>query len=245
MVIKGFQPLTLIDYPGKLAAIVFTPGCNLRCPFCYNAALVEDSSSLPVIPPAKIFTYLRERKGLLEGVVVTGGEPTLQADLAGFLRKVKSLDYAVKLDSNGSRPEVVGKLVAEKLVDYLALDVKTSLDEEYGQISGGAGEDVLALVKESLALLLGGAVSGELRTTVVPRFHDLPTLIKLARQLRLLAKRVGPAGPEVRWRWYLQSFQPGHCLDVTLNQDKPYNTQEQREILDALQPILPQVAWRG
>lgn len=244
MVIKGFQPLTLIDYPGKLAAIVFTPGCNFRCPFCYNASLVEDSPSLPVIPTAKIFAYLRKREGLLEGVVVTGGEPTLQPDLAAFLREVKSLGYAVKLDSNGSRPEVLRKLLTEKLLDYLALDVKTSLDGAYGEVAGRGGEDVLMAVEESLALLLCGAAGGELRTTVVPRLHTLPTLLRLAQQLRLLAEREGAAGPPPRWCWYLQSFQPGHCLEVALDQVQPYPAVEQQKILARLRAVVPQVAWR-
>jgi pyruvate formate lyase activating enzyme len=245
VVIKGFQPLTLIDYPGKLAAIVFTPGCNFRCPFCYNASLVEDSPSLPVIPTAKIFAYLRQREGLLVGVVVTGGEPTLQPDLATFLREVKSLGYAVKLDSNGSRPQVLRQLLAEKLLDYLALDVKTSLDEAYGEITSGGGEDVLAPVQESLTLLLGGAALGELRTTVVPRFHPLPTLLRLAQQLRLLAEKLGAAGSATAWHWYLQSFQPGRCLEAALDQAQPYAVAEQQKILARLKAVVPQVTWRG
>lgn len=241
MVIKGFQPLTLIDFPGKLAATVFTPGCNFRCPFCYNPTLVRDDVSLPLIPEEAVFGHLEKRRGLLEGLVVTGGEPTLQEDLPEFLRKVKSLGYAVKLDSNGSHPEVIKKLLAENLVDYLALDVKTSLDKAYGRIVGGAGEGILAPVKESLAILLSGAVAGELRTTVVPHFHPLSVLAKLARQINFIAKK---ASLRRGWRWYLQSFQSGRCLDKNLNRERSYTEQEQQKIFSSLSTIIPQVSWR-
>lgn len=238
MIIKGFQPLTLIDYPEKLAAIVFTQGCNFRCPFCYNASLVRDDPTLPLIPTETILAHLKRRKDVLEGLVVTGGEPTIQSDLADFLGKVKSLGYLVKLDSNGSRPEVLKELVDSALIDYLALDVKTVLDEAYLELTG-SDSSILEKVKRSLSLVLDGRVLGEMRTTVVPRFHSGETLKKMAQQLKMLGQMGGGS-----WRWYLQSFQPKDCLDPALNEEDSYEEDWQRKTVETLKELVPQVSWR-
>ena len=170
MQIHGLQRLTLVDYPGHLAAILFTGACNFRCPFCQNASLVLHPESEPVISESEIFDYLSERKKMLDGVVVTGGEPTLQKDLIPFLHRLKDIGYLVKLDTNGYRPDVMRAAVEYGAVDYIAMDVKNSLDK-YGMTVGIADFDV-SPIKESLSYLLEGNVQYELRTTVVHELHS-------------------------------------------------------------------------
>ncbi len=126
MLIAGFQKVSLIDYPEKIAAVVFTPGCNFRCPFCHNSELVLINTPGASISEQKIFDYLKTRKGLIDAVVITGGEPTLQKDLIEFIKKIKKLGFLVKLDTNGTNPEITKKLIANRLIDYIAMDIKTS-----------------------------------------------------------------------------------------------------------------------
>ena len=165
MVIHGIQKLTLVDYPGHPAAILFTGDCNFRCPFCQNASLVLSSSSEPLIADEEIFSFLTKRKGMLDGVVVTGGEPTLQKDLIPYLGRLKGLGYLVKLDTNGYRPDVLEKAMESGYVDYVAMDIKTSLDE-YPVVAGIKNLDV-SRIERSVELLKSGAVDYEFRTTVV------------------------------------------------------------------------------
>ncbi|MBQ5791654.1 MAG: anaerobic ribonucleoside-triphosphate reductase activating protein, partial [Clostridia bacterium] len=162
MQINGFQKLTLLDFPGKVACIVFTPGCNFRCPFCHNASLVTHIDG-ERIEEEEILSYLKKRQGLLDGVVVTGGEPTLQGDLADFLGKVKALGYAVKLDTNGTSPEKLKTLVEKGLVDYVAMDIKNTAAKY--PVTAGCGSAVLGKVEESIDFLLADTVDYEFRTT--------------------------------------------------------------------------------
>lgn len=192
MVIHGIQKLTLVDYPGHPAAILFTGDCNFRCPFCQNAPLVLSSSSEPVIAEDEIFSFLKKRKGMLEGVVVTGGEPTLQKDLIPFLGRLKTLGYLVKLDTNGYRPEVLKSAVESGYVDYVAMDIKTSLDE-YPVVAGIKDLDV-SRIERSVELLKSGAVDYEFRTTVVEPLHHKENFEKIGELLKGCR------------RYYLQSF---------------------------------------
>ena len=192
MVIHGIQKLTLVDYPGHPAAILFTGDCNFRCPFCQNAPLVLSSSSEPVIAEDEIFSFLKKRKGMLEGVVVTGGEPTLQRDLIPFLGRLKTLGYLVKLDTNGYRPEVLKSAVESGYVDYVAMDIKTSLDE-YPVVAGIKDLDV-SRIERSVELLKSGAVDYEFRTTVVEPLHHKENFEKIGELLKGCR------------RYYLQSF---------------------------------------
>ena len=160
----GFQKMTLLDFPGKVACTLFTGGCNMRCPFCHNALLVTElEQGNDTWDEAEVLTFLRRRKGLLDGVCVTGGEPTLQPELAPFLRRVKELGYAVKLDTNGTRPEVLRALVGEGLVDYVAMDVKNS-PARYA-LTAGVPAAELSGVFTSMDFLLSGTVDYEFRTT--------------------------------------------------------------------------------
>ncbi len=168
MLIKGLQKLTLLDYPGKMACTVFTAGCNFRCPFCHNASLVTNIDE-ERISEEEFFSFLQKRQGIIEGVCVTGGEPTLQPDLKEFLKKIKDLGYSVKLDTNGYRPEALKDIVNSGLVDYVAMDIKNS-QAKYALTCGLDNLDI-AKINESVQFLMSGAVDYEFRTTVVKELH--------------------------------------------------------------------------
>lgn len=167
MNVQGYQKLTLLDYPGRTACTVFTGGCNLRCPFCHNAGLVRTPLAGPNLTD-EVLAYLAKRKGILDGVCVTGGEPLLQPDLVGFLQAVKEMGYAVKLDTNGMLPGRLAEVLATKLVDYVAMDIKSSPDGY--PAATGTDADVSA-VSDSLSILRGSGIPFELRTTAVRGIH--------------------------------------------------------------------------
>ena len=167
MNVQGYQKLTLLDYPGRTACTVFTGGCNLRCPFCHNSELFTGKPE-KLMEDEEFFAFLKTRKGLLDGVCVTGGEPLLQPDLEDFLRKVKEMGYAVKLDTNGMLPERLAAILATKLVDYVAMDVKSSPDGY--PAATGTDADVSA-VSDSLSILRDSGIPYELRTTAVRGIH--------------------------------------------------------------------------
>ena len=169
MNIGGLQKLTLLDYPGKVACTVFSVGCNLRCPFCHNASLVTHPQDAGYVTDDELFSFLKKRTGVLDGVCVTGGEPTLQKDLPDFLSAIKALGYSVKLDTNGTNPKILRSVIKDRLVDYVAVDIKNS-PEKYVLTSGNI--DLFENVKETVALLLSGVVPYEFRTTAVSGFHE-------------------------------------------------------------------------
>ena len=169
MKIHGLQKMTLLDFPGRVACTVFLGGCDLRCPFCHNFELV-DGSAPPVMDDAQLLAFLEKRRGLLDGVAITGGEPTLRPDLPDLIRSIRALGYAVKLDTNGTHPGVLSSLLEENLLDYAAMDVKNT-QEKYALTAGLASFD-LSAVRESLALLRSHQTEYELRTTVVDELHE-------------------------------------------------------------------------
>ena len=193
MVIHGIQKLTLVDYPGKCACILFSGACNFRCPFCQNGSLVLHPENEPVIDDDEIFSFLTKRRKMLEGVVVTGGEPTINKDLIPFLGRLNALGYSVKLDTNGYLPDVLKAAVESGNVDYVAMDIKTSLDE-YSRLSGV--ETDTSRIEESIDYLLSGKVDYEFRTTVVNPLHKRENFEKIGKRIR---------GAK---RYFLQSFVP-------------------------------------
>ena len=192
MIIHGLQKMTLVDYPGKVAAILFTGACDFRCPFCQNASLVLDPSSEPEIPEEEIFDYLKKRKGMLEGVVVTGGEPTVHSDLLEYMGRIKALGYSVKLDTNGYRPDVLKKAVNGGYADYVAMDIKNSLGK-YAE-TAGVKNLFTPLIEESISFLKEGHVPYEFRTTVVHELHSDEDFEKIGKMC------------EGCDRFYLQTF---------------------------------------
>ena len=199
MQIHGFNKTTLLDYPEHIAATVFTGGCNFRCPFCHNGELVLDPAGQPLIPEEEVLAYLKKRQGILQGVCVTGGEPTLQKDLREFLKKIKELGYPIKLDTNGYRPGVLWKLLQEKLIDYVAMDIKASR-ENYARAAGLKNMD-LSRIEESVGILKSSGISYEFRTTVVKGIHTVEEFEDIGRWI---------AGCPV---YYLQNYEENeNCL---------------------------------
>ncbi len=194
MNIHGLQKLTLVDFPAKTAAIIFSGSCNFRCPFCHNAALVINPLSQPYYPEEEILEFLKKRKTMLDGVVFTGGEPMMQKDLFEFAKKVKDLGYAIKLDTNGSFPDRLNKIIDLKLVDYVAMDIKNSLDK-YAETIGVKDFDT-APILESIRILMENRCEYEFRTTVVKELHEKKNFEEIGKLLTSCSQ------------YFLQSFVP-------------------------------------
>lgn len=182
MIIQGLQKLTLLDYPGKVACTIFTAGCNFRCPFCHNASLVIDTSANETIPEEEIFRFLTKRQGILDGVCISGGEPLIQDGIEEFIRQIKEMGYDVKLDTNGSFPDKLIRLVEAGLIDYVAMDIKNS-QEHYGRTIGIEDYDIRD-VHRSVKYLMSGKVPYEFRTTVVREFHQRSDFASIGRWIR-------------------------------------------------------------
>ena len=228
MDIHGLQKMTLLDYPGKVACTVFLGGCDFRCPFCHNGELVEDPGPAQM-NEAGLLEFLRRRRGLLDGVCITGGEPLLRPDLAGPLKAIKDLGFLVKLDTNGTHPHRLRELVEAGLVDYVAMDVKNS-PERYAETVGLEKLD-LAPIRESVDYLLSGAVDYEFRTTVVKQFHDEGSFRAIGLWL---------AGAK---RYFLQSFVD---RDTVLRAGlTPCSKEELEGFVRLLKADVPQVELRG
>ncbi len=180
MRIGGFQRLTLVDYPGKVAATVFTQGCNFRCGFCHNAALVLPEAFQVPIPEQEVLEFCRQRRGQLQGIVISGGEPTIQKGLVDFIASLKDMGYVVKLDTNGSHPEVVAALIDQKLIDYIAMDVKTSL-ARYAEVVR-CGCDI-AKIQQSIDLILKCGLPYQFRTTLVDSVCSINDLLSIQDML--------------------------------------------------------------
>ena len=199
MQIHGFSKTTLLDYPEHIAATVFTGGCNFCCPFCHNGKLVLDPGCQPMVSEEEVLAHLKKRQGILQGVCVTGGEPTLQKDLKEFLQKIKELDYPVKLDTNGYRPGVLWELLREHLIDYVAMDIKASRDN-YASAAGLKQID-LSRIEESIGILKSSGIPYEFRTTAVKGIHTVEEFESLGRWI---------AGCPA---YYLQSYEENeNCL---------------------------------
>lgn len=179
MQIYGFNKLTLLDYPGHLGATVFLGGCNMRCPFCHNASLVTKLGTQAAIPREKVMESLEKRKNILEGVCITGGEPTLYPELPNFIKDIKYLGLKVKLDTNGSNPSMMRDLINNKLIDYVAMDIKSSR-ARYHEASGSSHLP-LECIDESISLLLSAPIPYEFRTTVVKELHNEETMLSIGK----------------------------------------------------------------
>ena len=222
MRIGGLQKVSLIDYPGKIAAIVFTQGCNFRCGYCHNPELVNPDFFIKPISLEEIFTFLESRQGELEGVVVTGGEPLLQEGLNDFLKKIKGLGYSIKLDTNGSFQERLRDIIEKKLVDYLAMDIKAPL-EKYAAVVKSAVE--IKKIKESIDLIMNFGLDYEFRTTVVKSQLKKEDILKIGELLK-------PGSSYI-----LQKFVPSKTLDPQFLKETGYSDEELGEIVKELREI--------
>jgi pyruvate formate lyase activating enzyme len=223
MLLGGLQKVSLVDYPGRVAATVFTAGCNFLCPFCHNPELVRigQYKSQLFFPDEEFFDFLGTRKGLIEGVVISGGEPTIQEDLPGFLKKIKKMGFLTKLDTNGARPEVLKDLAKENLVDYLAMDIKGPL-EKYGKIIGTKVD--FEKIHESTELARQFP-DYEFRTTVVPRFHKKEDFLSIGRWLDGAKK------------YFLQQFRPEKTYDERFQHVRPYSDAKLGEYCNLIKPF--------
>ena len=229
-IFAGLQKLTLLDYPGKVACTLFTRGCNFRCPFCHNASLVVRADEQPTYTNDEILAFLRKRQGILEGVAITGGEPTLMGGLYEFIAQVKDMGYSVKLDSNGTRPEVLKKLVLNGLVDYVAMDIKNS-PEKYAYTCGLPSSYDLSKIEESKNFLMEGHVDFEFRTTVAKPFHTEEDFYKIGEWIK---------GSE---KYFLQQFKDSG--DIIGQEISSFNESEMENILNVLLPFVPNTQLRG
>lgn len=255
MKIAGLQKLTLLDYPGKTAATVFTLGCNLRCPFCHNIDLVLPATQkdLPLLSEEDFFSFLNKRKGLLDSVCITGGEPTLQPDLAQFCQQIKEQGFLVKLDTNGSKPEVLQELLQNQLVDYIAMDIK-NCPRRYHETAGISFDQnaiknsnnqsrLLESIEKSIKILFASKIPFEFRTTVVAELHTAASLKETAEWIALLGENQAYSQKDIAW--YLQSFVDSDSVLAGQGHFTSWNKEDLIAVLPALQKILPKTELRG
>ena len=229
-IFSGLQKLTLLDFPGYVSCTLFTRGCNMRCPFCHNASLVVRADEQKPYTHEEIMYFLKKRQGVLDGVAITGGEPTLMPYLADFMAEVRELGYKIKLDTNGTRPDALRSIIERGLVDYVAMDIK-NCKVRYGETVGFDSSYDLLPIEESIFILKEGKVDFEFRTTVSKTFHTLDDIQKIGEWL---------AGDE---KYFLQQFKDsGDVIGVGI---EGYSESEMRSLLDKILPFVPNAQLRG
>lgn len=217
--IAGFNKTTLIDYPSKIAATIFLAGCNFRCPFCHNPSLLGSLSTAEMLSEDRVLEELHKRCGFIDGVCISGGEPTLQSALPDFLQRLRDLSLSIKLDTNGSRPEILRALVNAGLIDYVAMDFKTT-PAKYPALSGSKDTEIFACIADSMDILINSHLDFEFRTTVVPGVHEETDILEMAE---FLGKKMSGRPEKI---WYLQQFVPDHALDQQLSDRSPFTLTE-------------------
>ncbi len=235
MQIHGLSKLTLLDFPGHVACTVFTAACNFRCPYCHNAPLVLDPASCPEIPLKDFFDFLDTRKGKLEGVCITGGEPTLQTGLKDFIKEIKDRGFLVKLDSNGYRPEVLKKILDERLADMVAMDIKN--DKENYAVTAGLPEKAdISPILESMRLIAASGTAYEFRTTILKEYHDAERIRNIAEMIRAVDENAA---------YFLQNFKQSDMLIAGDREFTGFTDAELKELLYGIRPILKNSHIRG
>jgi pyruvate formate lyase activating enzyme len=229
MKIGGLHKVSLIDYPGKISAIIFTQGCNFRCPYCHNPELVDPKLFEPPMPHEEIFGFLDRRRGKLDAVVVTGGEPTLQPNLIPFLRRVKEMGYLVKIDTNGALPEVLENLISHRIADYIAMDIKAPL-EKYAQVT--RTEVDTERIRRSIDLVMASGTPSEFRTTIVAPLVDREDIRKIGGLIR---------GAR---RFVLQKFVASKKLSEDFQKASTYPHSELEEFKKELESVIDEVVIR-
>lgn len=229
--IAGLQKISLLDYPDKIAAIIFTQGCNFRCKYCHNPELLPQKSfERENLSIESVFSFLNKRRNLIEAVVVTGGEPCLQKDLEAFLYRIKKMNFLIKLDTNGSKPQILQKLISKKLLDYIAMDIKGPFDKY--QLIINTSIDI-KLIKESISLIMKSNIDYEFRTTILKSELSKRDCIKISNSI-FKAKK-----------YFLQKFQKSKNLDPSLNLlEEEYSDDELLEFVEDMKENLDQIAIR-
>jgi pyruvate formate lyase activating enzyme len=244
MLLGGLQKTTVIDFPKRVACTVFTVGCNFRCPFCHNKDLITknlfNKAGLALLKEEDFFDFLKNRKKILDGVCITGGEPTLQPDLLRFCKKIKKLGLEVKLDSNGSNPKALEDLLKEKVVDFIAMDIKTSFTDYKKAI--GVNYPV-ENIKKSIDLILASGLEYEFRTTIVPGIHNKESLVNMAKDLEEVVKKheIKPQD----FNYALQIFKPQNCFDPKFLKIHPFSDKEIRVLFKTFKKTFPRTKLKG
>jgi pyruvate formate lyase activating enzyme len=235
MEIKGFIDLSLVDWDGKISSVIFLPSCNLCCPFCYNVNLVLHPEKLPTIPFEQIEDRLKKSRGWIDGVVITGGEPTIHGDLLELCKKIKEMGFLVKLDTNGTNPVMVRELIDKRLVDYTAMDIKAPLTKEkHSRACGVNTENLLGKIEKTVDLLLEDGVEYEFRTTVVPGLHDEQGIEEICQRTRGCRKYV------------IQNYKGDvETIDPNFKKLKPFSEGEMKAFLITAKKIIPNTMLRG
>ncbi|MCL6500908.1 MAG: anaerobic ribonucleoside-triphosphate reductase activating protein [Candidatus Pacearchaeota archaeon] len=234
MHIKSFIASSLIDYDGKISSVIFLPGCNYKCPFCHNKQLVLEPETLSTIHSREILDYLKGRQSWIDAVVISGGEPTIHKDLGELCEKIKDLGYLVKIDTNGSKPEVLERLIQNNLVDYIAMDIKTAIEpERYSQATGT--ETDLGKIKASIDIVKN-LEDYEFRVTCVPCFVKKEDLINIAQYLKSVTANKS---------FFLQQFHAENLVDPALETMKPYSKEEMEQFRHRIEPYFQKVGLRG
>ena len=228
--VKGWQKTSLIDYPGKICSVIFLPYCNFRCPFCQNPDLVKNPEEQPSISVEEIVKYIESKKEWIDGVCITGGEPTIHKDLPELIEKFKNIGMFVKLDTNGSNPEMLKELIKKGLLDYIAMDIKAPLEKYH--IAAGVKVDT-EKIKESINIIMNSGIDYEFRATVVPRLHKKEDLQKMAELVKGAKK------------FAIQQFRPNITLDESFQKEKPYSNEELEEFKEMLKGFFEKIEVRS
>lgn len=235
MEIKGFIGVSLIDWDGKVSSVIFLPGCNMRCPFCYNTKLVLNPKEMPTIPFEEIQNYLKKHEGWIDGVVITGGEPTIQEDLPILCEEISKMNLAVKVDTNGTNPSMIRNLLEKGLINYVAMDVKAPLTEDaYSKASGVNTSTLLKSIDETIGTLLESGVEYEFRTTLVPTMHGASDIEKVCEKIKGCRK------------YALQNFKVDvETIDSNFQNLKPFSNAEVENLFKTAKNLIPNTVLRG
>jgi len=234
MEIKGFIGVSLVDWDGKVSSVIFLPGCNMRCPFCYNTKLVLHPKELQTISFEEIRNYLRKNKGWIDGVVITGGEPTIQEDLPILCKEIKEMGLSVKLDTNGTNPSMIRKLISRGLVNSVAMDVKAPLTEDdYSRASGVDMTILLKRIEEAIDTLLKSGIEYEFRTTIVPTLHEKSDIEKICEKIKGCKK------------YAIQNFKTDvETIDPNFQGLKPFSNTETQSLFGTAKNLIPNTILR-
>jgi len=235
MEIKGFIGVSLVDWEGKVSSVIFLSGCNMRCPFCYNTKLVLHYNEMPTVRLEEIWNYLKKNRGWIDGVVITGGEPTIHKDLPILYQRIKELGFLAKVDTNGTNPTMIRELVNKQLIDYIAMDVKGPFTtEKYSRASGTNATTLLKKIEKTTKMLLEGEAEYEFRTTVVPTLHKTIDLEEICQKIKGCRK------------YALQNFKADvETIDPSFQRLRPFTKGEMESFFRTAKNLVPNTILRG
>jgi len=229
MQIKGFQKISMVDYPGKICSVIFLPNCNFRCPYCHNPEIVLNDPRIEEISEEKVIDYMEEKRKWIDSICITGGEPTLHKGLPKFLEKIKKEKFLVKLDTNGTNPKMIKELLNKGLVDFVSMDIKSN-PENYEKVAKAKID--LEKIKESIKIIKKSNIDYEFRTTILPELHTREDIKKIGEWLKRSKK------------FALQNFRPGKCLNPAYNKKSGFKKEDLKDFKLMLEPYFEKVEIR-